>query len=254
MYEQFKKECEHEIEVQGKNKQFVDISREWLKISDDLKYTYHFECYGRPVIQYPMDIQKINELIWDEKPDFIIETGIAHGGSIINSAAQLKLLDSAYPLENGQPRKVYAIDIEIREHNRLAIDNHPFRSSIELFEGSSIDPTIISKIKNYIEMTNGHYNGMVLLDSDHSHNHVLNELALFKDFVGLGQYMIAFDTSIVFQTDRNTIGRNWDKIQNPLSAVREFIENNIEFEIQEKVDAQLMISEAYNGYLRRISR
>ena len=193
--QKFKIECEQEIQIQSEDEEFFALSQKWIKKANDLKYSYHFNWMGRPIIQYPTDILALHEIIYKTKPAFIIETGIAHGGSVTFNASQMALLDVVSPLPNGKKRHVFAIDIDIRKHNRKKLDEHPLAHYFTLYEGSSIDPNVIKKIEEDIgrlqEFVDG---GMVILDSNHTHDHVLKELNLFGRFVKSGNYLVVFDT------------------------------------------------------------
>ena len=168
IYENFKRECKEFAGNQFKDTNFKKISKEWLKLSEEFKYSYNFEWLGRPIIQYPQDIVATQEIIFDVKPDLIIETGIAHGGSLIFSSSQLCILDVMEGIDpRTSSRKVVGIDIDIRIHNRNAIDNHPLSFKIEMLEGSSIDEKIVEKVKN---ISKNYKNILVFLDSNHEEN------------------------------------------------------------------------------------
>lgn len=212
-------------------------------------YSYLFDWCGRPIIQYPQDIVALQEIIWSSKPDLIIETGIAHGGSLVLSSTLLSLLDVA---ESKDPRtssrKVIGIDIDIRSHNRLAIEEHPFSFKIEMRQGSSIDPQIVADIRQ----TSASYNRvMVILDSNHTHEHVLEELNQYSPLVSSGQYCVVFDTVIEDLPDSFYIDRPWSKGNNPRTAVDEFLSRSTEFRVDDDLQRKLQITVAPNGYLVR---
>lgn len=205
------------------------------------KYSYNFSWLGRPIIQYPQDIMAMQELIWQVKPDLIIETGIAHGGSLIFYASMLELL--------GGDGELIGIDLDIREHNRIEIEKHPMYKRIEMLEGSSTDPEIIDSVK---ELAKGKKSVMVVLDSNHTHEHVLEELRLYSPFVTVGSYCVVFDTIVEDLPDDFFSDRPWGKGNNPKTAVHEFLKENDSFEIDDNVENKLLITVAPDGYLKRI--
>lgn len=145
-YSDFKKDCAAQIEAQGSDRDLLAATSAWFSQANSRGYSYHFECLGRPLIQYPQDIVQVQELISQVAPDLVIETGIAHGGSLVLSASMLCLLDVMEGLDPRQSsRKIVGVDIDIRPHNRKALDEHPLRFKMELIEGSSIDPEIIQQ-------------------------------------------------------------------------------------------------------------
>jgi len=231
--------------------------KSFIEHSVNMKYSYNFEWLGRPIIQYPQDIQMIQELIWSIKPDLIIETGIAHGGSLVLSASLLALLDYCDSLERAEnleilkpKRNVIGIDIDIRPDNLKKILAHPMSHRIKMFEGSSISSEIFDKVslisKDYKKI-------MVFLDSNHTHEHVLNELKLYAPLVTIGSYCVVFDT-VIEDLSKDSIGnRNWGPGNSPKSAVFEYMKNNNNFIIDNAIDDKLVISVAPSGYLKRIS-
>ena len=236
--------------------EFEKLSKKWLQVSLGEKYQYNFDWLGRPIIQYPNDILAIQEIIYKVKPDLIIETGIAHGGSLVLSASLLALLDyeDAYKAGNKidplkPTRKVVGVDIDIRSHNLKALDKHPLRKSMILMEGSSIDEeNILDPIK---KIAAGKNNILVCLDSNHTHEHVLEELRLYSEFVTKGSYCIVFDTVIEDIPDSLSLDRPWGKGNNPKTAVDEFLSSNNKFEIDYDIQNKLMITVAPGGYLRK---
>ncbi|WP_448533983.1 cephalosporin hydroxylase family protein [Parathermosynechococcus lividus] len=221
------------------------------------KYPYHFEWLGRPIIQYPQDMVAMQELIWHVKPDLIIETGIAHGGSLIFSASLLTLLDVCEAIESGQTydpkasrRKVVGIDIEIRPHNREAIEAHPLYPRIHMIEGSSIDPAVVDQVR---DIAKGHDKIMVCLDSNHTHDHVLAELEAYAPLVSVGSYCVVFDTVIEDMPADMFPDRPWEPGNNPKTAVWEFLKTHPEFEIDKSIQHKLLITVAPDGYLKRIA-
>ncbi|QIK38959.1 cephalosporin hydroxylase [Caldichromatium japonicum] len=254
--DEFKHECRFEIEAQGNNQLLAVTTHNWIKIANKGKYSYHFEWLGRPIIQYPQDIVAMQELIWQIKPDLIIETGIAHGGSLIFYASMLALLDMCEAIETGaaldpkqSKRKVLGIDIEIRPHNREAIEAHPMVSRIQMIEGSSIAPEIIEQVK---EAARGYQRVLVCLDSNHTHDHVLAELEAYAPLVSLGSYCVVFDTIVEDLPKELFPDRPWGPGNNPKTAVWEYLKNHPEFEIDKSIQHKLLITVAPDGYLRRI--
>jgi cephalosporin hydroxylase len=222
------------------------------------KYSYNFSWFTRPIIQYPQDIVAIQELIWQVRPDLIIETGIAHGGSLIFSASMIALMDMADAIESGEKminpvksnRKVLGIDIDIRAHNRLAIENHPMFSRIQLIEGSSIDQEVVAQV---CEIAAAYSRVLVCLDSMHTHDHVLAELEAYAPLVTPGSYCVVFDTIIEDMPDNVFPDRPWGKGNNPKTAVYEYLKNHSEFIIDKSIEYKLLITVAPDGYLKRLN-
>ncbi len=249
-YDDFVSERNQRIKKQGENKLLATVSQSWLNTANASQYSYNFEFMGRPIIQYPHDIVQIQELIFQVKPDLIIETGIAHGGSVVMSASFLALLDIA---EGKDPRtserKVLAIDIDIRNHNHEAMKQHPFFFKMRLIEGSSIDPDIIQEVRNF---ASNYQKVMVILDSNHTHDHVLEELNSYSDLVSVESYCIVFDTVIENLPSGSFPDRPWDKGDNPMTAVDFWLSKNENFDIDEMIDKKLLVSVAPRGYLKKI--
>jgi len=217
-------------------------------ISD--RYSYNFSWLNRPIIQYPQDIVAFQDVVSRVKPDLILETGIAHGGSLVLSASMLCLLDVMDGLDPRQsPRKVVGVDIDIRPHNRKALDEHPLRFKMELIEGSSIDPEIVQQVRSHFD---GADRVLVSLDSNHTHEHVLSELNAYADLVSVGSYCIVFDTVVEDLPAGSFPDRPWDVGNNPKTAVHEWLKTHSEFEIDKGIDNKLLISVAPDGYLKRI--
>lgn len=241
----------------GRDDNLREIARRFIDQSAQHRYSYNFDVFGRPIIQYPQDIVAIQELIWEVRPDLIIETGIAHGGSLILSASMLALLDMVDSIEAGETfvptvssRKVLGIDIEIRNHNRLAIEMHPMASRIEMIQGSSIDPKVITQV---YEIAKRYHRILVFLDSNHTHNHVLSELNAFAQLTSIGSYCVVFDTVIEDLPSDMFPDRPWGPGDNPKTAVREYLSMHPEFEIDESIQNKLLITVAPDGYLKRIA-
>jgi cephalosporin hydroxylase len=239
--QKFKDAVKQNIIEQGNDEQLQALGKQWVKETMNKKFIYNFTWMGRPIIQHPHDTMALQELIWELKPDLIIETGIAHGGSIIFSASMLELL--------GGEREVIAIDIDIRKHNREEIENHPMFKRIKLVEGSSIDVATIDKVK---ALSIGKKNIMVILDSNHTHEHVIKELELYSPFVSINNYLIVFDTWVEDVPENYYPDRPWDKGNNPKTAVWEFIKQNDSFVIDKSIEHKLAITLAPDGYLKRV--
>lgn len=234
---------------------FRGQSLNWIRDSVRHNYSYNFTSQGRPIIQYPQDMVAIQELIWSIRPDLIIETGIAHGGSLVMSAAMLALNEYCDAAANGQtvdPASptgiVLGIDIDIRAHNRRHIETHPLAGRIRMIEGSSIDPQVVAQVS---EIAADYSRILVLLDSNHTHEHVLGELNAYASLVSVGSYCVVFDTIIEDLPANSFPDRPWDIGNNPKTAVHEFVEANADFQIDHEIDAKLQISVAPHGFLRR---
>jgi cephalosporin hydroxylase len=211
---------------------------------------------GRPIIQYPQDMVAMQELIWSIKPDLIIETGIAHGGSLIFSASMMAQLDMCEAIEadfsfnpKESRRKVLGIDIDIRAHNREAIEAHPMASRIQMIQGSSIAPDIIEQVK---QIAAGYSRILVCLDSNHTHEHVLAELEAYAPLTSVGSYCVVFDTIVEDLPAEMFPDRPWGPGDNPKTAVWEYLKTHAEFEIDKHIDSKLLISVAPDGYLKRV--
>lgn len=236
---------------------FAERSNDWLRESMKKRYVYNFDWMGRPIIQYPQDMYAVQELIWSVKPDLVIETGIAHGGSLILSASMLALLDMSEAIESGKTidpaksaRKVIGIDIDIRAHNRAAIEAHPMASRIEMFQGSSIDPSVVDQVKAAAE---GYQTVLVFLDSMHTHDHVLAELQAYAPLVSEGSYCVVFDTFVENMPEQFFDDRPWDVGNNPMTAVHSYLETTDSFEIDKDFARKLQVTVAPDGFLKRTS-
>ncbi|NVM21081.1 MAG: cephalosporin hydroxylase family protein [Desulfobacterales bacterium] len=205
------------------------------------RYTYNFNWLGRPIIQMPQDIVAMQELIWRVRPDFIIECGVAHGGSLILYASILELI--------ANDGLVLGIDIEIREHNLLALKNHPLYHRVKLINGSSIDPVVVEQARLLAE---GRKNIMVVLDSDHTHEHVLEELKCYSPLVTKGSYLVVFDTLIEEMPEGSYPDRRWGKGNNPMTGVGEFLKGNKRFIVDEDLENRFFFTVAPKGYLKCI--
>jgi cephalosporin hydroxylase len=229
---------------------------DFLRSSAKAQYSYNFHWMDRPIIQYPQDIVAMQELIYELRPDLIIETGIAHGGSLVFSASMLAMLDMVDAIEAGESldpavskRKVLGIDIDIRAHNRAAIDAHPMRSRIEMIQGSSVAPEIISQVRDFAA---DYKKILICLDSNHTHEHVLEELRAYAPLTSSGSYCVVFDTLVEDMEEDTYTDRPWGKGNNPYTAVQSYLQESSSFEIDSQIHERLLITVAKGGFLRRI--
>ena len=255
--QQFATERSKILDVLGTNREVKLATSSWINLAQTHKYSYQFDWQGRPIIQYPQDMVAMQELIWQIKPDLIIETGIAHGGSLIFSASMLALLDMCDAIESGEKmdprvsrRKMLGIDIDIRTHNRAAIEAHPMASRIQMIQSSSIAPEIIEQARavatNYSKI-------LVCLDSNHTHDHVLAELQAYAPLTSVGSYCVAFDTVVEDMPIEMFPDRPWGPGNNPKTAVWEYLKTHPEFEIDKSIQHKLLITVAPDGYLKRVA-
>lgn len=247
---------------------FVGLSQIWVRESIRYKYAYNFTWLGRPIIQVPQDTYAYQELIWNYRPDLIIETGIAHGGSLVMSASMLAMLDYCDAVTAGtvldpmaSRRKVVGIDIDIRPHNRAGILAHPLHHKIEMIEGSAIDKTIVDQVQ---AIAKDYERVMVFLDSNHTHDHVLAELHAYAPLVSKGSYCVVWDSGVEDLPADMCADRPWGKGDNPKTAVHAYLADQdsanrsgvdgkpLRFEIDSRMEAKLMISAASDGFLKRI--
>jgi cephalosporin hydroxylase len=252
----FRSEVQSQIRMNGESKAMHQISRNWMLAANRHRYSYCFSWLGRPIIQYPQDVVAMQELVWTIRPDLIIETGIAHGGSLILSASMLAMLDMCDAIEAGavlDPRRsargVIGVDIDIRAHNRAAIEAHPMASRIRMVQGSSIDPAIVAQVRS---MAAGHRRVLVCLDSNHTHDHVLAELEAYAPLVTPGSYCVVFDTVIEDMPKSMFPDRPWGPGDNPKTAVWQWLTTHPDFEIDRTIQDKLQLTVAPDGYLRRI--
>ena len=255
--EKFKQEVQDNIKNLSINREFQALSREWIRESGCNKWSYNFRWMGRPAIQFPNDAWAMQELIWDVKPDLIIEAGIAHGGSLVCYASMLAMLDVADAVESGSvmdphntKRKVLGIDIDIRPHNREAIEQHPMRPWIQMIQGSSIAPEVVAQV---CEIAKGYKRILVSLDSNHTHDHVLAELQAYAPLVSKDSYCAVFDTIVEDMPSTLSSDRPWGPGNNPKTAVWEYLKMHPEFKIDSDIHNKLLITVAPDGYLKRIA-
>lgn len=227
------------ISKMAADKELTMLANDLFAKSCEYDYSYNFTWLGRPIIQFPQDIIALQEIIWRVKPDLIVETGIAHGGSLIFSASMLELL--------GGDGEVLGIDIDIREHNRTEIEKHPMSKRIKMIEGSSTDEEVLREVRALAE---GRRSILVVLDSLHTHEHVLKELQLYAPLVTRDSYLVVFDTVVEDMPEDFFPDRPWGSGNNPKTAVWEFLEDNDRFVVDEEIENKLLITVAPNGYLR----
>ena len=245
-HEQFKRECAEEVVVQSADPALERASSAWMNLANARKYSYHFEWLGRPIIQYPQDILAMQELIWRIQPNLIIETGIAHGGSLIFSASMLELNAAC---GGPQDAELLGVDIDIRAHNLVAIEAHPMFKRISMIQGSSIAPETIVQVK---AKAAGKQRVLVCLDSNHTHDHVRAELEAYAPLTTTGSYCVVFDTIIEDMPADMFSDRPWGPGNSPKTAVWEYLKAHSEFEIDKQIVHKLLISVAPDGYLKRV--
>jgi cephalosporin hydroxylase len=254
--EQFEKEVKKNISRMRVDEALQDLSLKWVRDVTPYKYSYNFKCLGRPIVQVPQDIVAMQEIIWQVRPDLIIETGIAHGGSLMMSASMLSLLDYCDAVLAGKvldpllsKRRVLGLDIDIRIHNRQAITAHPLAHKIEMIQGNSIAPEVIAEVykraENYEKI-------LICLDSNHTHEHVLAELEAYASLTSVGSYCCVFDTIIEDMPAEMFLDRPWGPGNSPKTAVCEFLKTHSEFEIDKTTQDKLLLTVAPDGYLVRL--
>jgi cephalosporin hydroxylase len=239
--EKFSREVGNNIRRMSEDQAVRGLSNVWMRETAPYKYSYNFSWLGRPIIQFPQDMMAMQEIIWQVKPRLIIETGIAHGGSLIFYASMLELL--------GGDGMALGIDIDIRTHNRIEIEKHPMFRRIKMIEGSSIDHDIVQRVH---ETAAGKAPALVVLDSNHTHDHVLEELKAYSPLVTRGSYLVVFDTLVEDLPEGFFQDRPWGRGNNPKTAVREFLKTNDRFEVDKDIDSKLLITVAPDGYLKCI--
>jgi cephalosporin hydroxylase len=243
----FDEEVAERIAANGRNRQLLEAGLAFTAASTIPKYSYNFSWLGRPIIQYPQDMVAMQELIWSIQPDLIVETGIAHGGSLIFYSSLLEL-----NAISGGPddASVLGIDIDIRVHNRKAIEAHPLYKRISMIEGSSVAKETIRQVE---QAAADKERVMVCLDSNHTHDHVLSELEAYAPLTSVGSYCVVFDTIVDDLPEDTYPDRPWGPGNNPKSAVRAFLSTHPEFEVDKSIDHKLLVSVAPEGYLKRIA-
>lgn len=242
----FDQEVTERVAANGQDSALKRSAQGFIEESLRTQYSYNFSWLGRPIIQYPQDIVAMQELIWTLKPDLIVETGIAHGGSLIFSASMLELNAAC---GGPQDAEVVGVDIDIRPHNRAAIEAHPMHKRISMIQGSSIAADIVEQVRRKVATRK---NVMVCLDSNHTHDHVFAELEAYAPFTSVGNYCVVFDTIVEDVPGSLIKDRPWSKSNNPKTAVWKYLETHSEFEIDKGVDNKVLISVAPSGYLKRL--
>jgi cephalosporin hydroxylase len=254
--EQFESEAKANIDRLGQDQGIRKASLDWIQKAGQFKWAYNFSWLGRPAIQFPNDAWALQEIIWRSRPSLIIETGIAHGGSLVFSASMLALLDIADAIAGARTidpsvssRKVLGIDIDIRAHNRAAIEAHPMASRISMIQGSSTAAEIVEEVHNFSRSFD---RVMICLDSNHTHDHVLKELESYASLTSKECYCIVFDTAIEDMPRDSYPDRPWGRGNSPKTAVWEFLKRHPEFKIDNSIADKLQITVAPDGFLRRI--
>jgi len=266
--QQFADFVRRNIESAGRDEDFRRQSQAWVQASIRHNYAQNFTWLGRPAIQVPQDLYAVQELIWACRPDLVIETGIAHGGSLVMSASMLALVDYCDAVAAGGPfdprasrRKVVGVDIDIRPHNKAAIDSHPLRHKITAIQGSSVAPEVLDQIARHAD---GHDRVMVFLDSNHTHDHVLQELELYAPFVSQGSYCVVWDTGVEDLPADMCADRPWGKGDNPKTAVWEYMRRlkdedrtardgaALRFDYDYTIEHKIMITASPDGFLKRV--
>jgi len=238
-HEQFREEVQRNIEGLKADRDLQALSRVWVREISPHKYAYNFTWMGRPIIQFPQDMMAMQEILWSLKPDLVIEAGVAHGGSILYYASLLELIGHG---------EVLGIDIDIRPHNREAIETHPMSRRVRLLEGSSIDAATIEQVRG---LAHGK-RAIVVLDSNHTHDHVLAELRAYAPLVCEGGYCVVMDTLIEDMPSRLVGDRPWGPGNNPKTAVLQFLRESQDFAVDLDLESKLLITVAPHGYLRRV--
>ena len=237
---QFVAESRQRIREYAENKELREAGKKFMIQSLMAKYSYNFFWMGRPIIQHPQDMMAMQEIIWNVKPDLIIETGIARGGSLIMYASFLEALGKG---------QVLGIDVDIREHNKKEILKHPMSKRITLREGSSVSAEMAAEVG---KIAAGHEAVLVVLDSNHTHQHVLQELEYYAPLVTRGSYCVVYDTIIEDLPDHLLQDRPWRRGDSPKTAVWEFLSWNDDFVIDREMENKLIITAAPDGYLKKI--
>jgi cephalosporin hydroxylase len=235
----FEEEKRSNIKKMSEDPSLLELSQKWFIGSSSYRYSYHFTWLGRPIIQFPQDMVAMQEIIWRVNPELIVETGIAHGGSLIFYASILELL--------GGKGSVLGIDIDIRKHNRVEIEKHSMYKRITMIEGSSLEQEVVDRV---VKLAHGKKPVMVVLDANHTHEHVLREMQLYSPLVGQGSYLVVFDTVVEDMPEDFYPDRDWGRGNNPKTAVHEFLRTNDRFLIDKDIQNKLLISSAPDGYLR----
>jgi cephalosporin hydroxylase len=241
--EQFLRRNAKRIADMANDLKLRELTRDWLVAASHHEYSYHFNWLGVPIIQFPQDIVALQELIWAVEPDVIVETGIARGGSLVFHASMMELL--------GGDGHVIGIDVDIRPHARGDLDRHSLARRITTIEGSSTDPEVVAHV-NQLVTAGKRSRPLVILDSNHTHDHVLAELRAYGPLVAPGSYIVVLDT-IIDQLPPELIGeRPWTSEANPMTAVQEFLAEDDRFVADPTFEHRTLITVAPGGFLRRV--
>lgn len=236
----FAEEVAENVRRLGEDKDLQALSRIWVREIARHRYAYNYSWMGRPLIQFPQDMVAMQEILWATRPEVVIETGVAHGGSLVYYASILELM--------GGDGIVVGVDIDIRAHNRREIEAHPMSKRIRLVQGSSVDASTVAAVRELV----GGRRAMVVLDSNHTHDHVLRELEAYADFVAKGCYLVVFDTLIEDMPADLIVDRPWGPGNSPKTAVWKFLQDDRRFEIDKSIEHKLLITVAPDGWLRRV--
>lgn len=239
---EFERQKREDAAAMGQDDALWQQSLQWMVAAAKYHYTYGFTWLGHPIIQLPADIVLLQEIVWGLKPEVIIETGVARGGSLIFYASLLKLI--------GREGRVVGVDIDIRAHNRAAIEADPLAAAIRLVQGSSIAGETVARVR---ELAEGRSRALVVLDSNHTHDHVMRELELYSPLVKKGGFLVVFDTSVEDAPAGFCRDRPWGKGNNPRTAVQAFIRNNARFVVDATFHNRAQITSARGGYLRCVA-
>lgn len=237
-HDRFLAERAENIRAQGQDKALVKAGLDFVGATGKYKYSYNFSWMGRPIIQFPQDMVAMQEIIWDYKPEIIVETGIAHGGSLVYYASILELM--------GGDAFVLGVDIDIRAHNRAAIEAHPMAKRIQMIQGSAIEQDTVDKV---FAIAKGK-RALVCLDSNHTHEHVLAELRMYSPLVKKGGYLCVFDTVVEDMPEDAFPDRPWGRGDNPKTAVRQFLKENDRFVVDQDIEHKLLFTVCPEGYLK----
>jgi len=247
----FQRECESNAQAMSGDADLRRLSREWIDLSGRYRYAYNWRWCGLPIIQLPPDIVVVQEIVWKVRPTLIIETGVARGGSLVFNASLLAMLDAAEGsgvTPQTSRRRVVGVDIEIRSHNRAAIEQHPFSPMIDLVEGSSVNAAVVSRVREKVREQDV---VLVVLDSNHTHEHVLAELEAYASMVTKGSYCVVQDTGIEDAPAEAFANRPFGRGNSPRTAVDVFLRQNPQFVCDTAIDAKTLITSSPGGYLRR---
>ncbi len=241
--DEFDRVCRENARAMAADAELKRETMDWIVRTSQHRYTYNFRWLGLPVIQFPQDLMALQEIVWATRPTLVIETGVARGGSLVFYASLLAML--------GGERRVLGIDIDIRPHNRAAIEAHPLASKITLLQGSSVDPSIVSRAR---DAARGQPSVLVVLDSNHTHEHVLSELECYAPLVTPGNYLVVLDTIVEDMPEGFFKDRPWGRGNNPKTAVHQFLQSRSDFEIDRDLEAKLLLTVGPDGYLKRLVR